>query len=394
MLSQRVGRFTESVIRGMTRECMRYGGVNLAQGFPDFDGPEEIKEAARRAITDGWNQYAITWGSPNIRKEIARKTARFNGFEPDPETEITVVCGATEGMIATLMAILNPGEEVVIFEPFYENYGPDTFLSGSVPRFVPLRPPDFTFDPEELRGAVGPATKAVILNTPHNPTGHVFTRAELESIRDLCVEFDIFAVTDEVYEHIVFDGRPHVSLASLDGMRERTITINSLSKTYSVTGWRVGYVLAPKEVTEGVRKVHDFLTVGAPAPLQEAAAAALSMPDAYYADLAAMYQAKRELLQGYLQRAEIPFIEPQGAYYIMADVSGFGASDDVDFAMCLVREHGVATVPGSSFYHSPGMGGKGKGGKDFIRFTFSKKDETLHDAGERLLGMVRDSGLE
>ena len=298
MLSQRVGRFTESVIRGMTRECMRYGGVNLAQGFPDFDGPEEIKEAARRAITDGWNQYAITWGSPNIRKAIARKTARFNGFEPDPETEITVVCGATEGMIATLMAILNPGEEVVIFEPFYENYGPDTFLSGSVPRFVPLRPPDFTFDPEELRGAVGPATKAVILNTPHNPTGHVFTRAELESIRDLCVEFDIFAVTDEVYEHIVFDGRPHVSLASLDGMRERTITINSLSKTYSVTGWRVGYVLAPEEVTAGVRKVHDFLTVGAPAPLQEAAAAALSLPDAYYADLAAMYQAKRELLQG------------------------------------------------------------------------------------------------
>ncbi|MDP6619380.1 MAG: aminotransferase class I/II-fold pyridoxal phosphate-dependent enzyme, partial [Nitrospinota bacterium] len=284
----------------------------------------------------------------------------------------------------------NPGEEVVIFEPFYENYGPDTHLSGAVPRFVPLRPPDFTFDPEDLRGAVGPATKAVILNTPHNPTGHVFTRAELESIRDICVEFDVFAVTDEVYEHIVFDGRTHVSLASLDGMRERTITINSLSKTYSVTGWRVGYVLAPKEVTAGVRKVHDFLTVGAAAPLQEAAAAALSLPDAYYADLAAMYQAKRELLQGYLQRAEIPFIEPQGAYYIMADVSGFGALDDVDFAMRLVWEHGVATVPGSSFYHSPGMGG----GKDFIRFTFSKKDETLHDAGGRLLGMVRDSGLE
>ena len=390
MLSQRVGRFTESVIRGMTRECMRYGGVNLAQGFPDFDGPEEVKEAARRAITDGWNQYAITWGNPNIRNAIARKTARFNGFEPDPETEITVVCGATEGMIATLMAIINPGEEVVIFEPFYENYGPDTHLSGAVPRFVPLRPPDFTFDPEDLRGAVGPATKAVILNTPHNPTGHVFTRAELESIRDICVEFDVFAVTDEVYEHIVFDGRTHVSLASLDGMRERTITINSLSKTYSVTGWRVGYVLAPKEVTAGVRKVHDFLTVGAAAPLQEAAAAALSLPDAYYADLAAMYQAKRELLQGYLQRAEIPFIEPQGAYYIMADVSGFGALDDVDFAMRLVREHGVTTVPGSSFYHSPGMGG----GKDFIRFTFSKKDETLHDAGGRLLGMVRDSGLE
>ena len=390
MLSQRVERFTESVIRGMTRECMRYGGVNLAQGFPDFDGPEEVKEAARRAITDGWNQYAITWGNPNIRNAIARKTARFNGFEPDPETEITVVCGATEGMIATLMAIINPGEEVVIFEPFYENYGPDTHLSGAVPRFVPLRPPDFTFDPEDLRGAVGPATKAVILNTPHNPTGHVFTRAELESIRDICVEFDVFAVTDEVYEHIVFDGRTHVSLASLDGMRERTITINSLSKTYSVTGWRVGYVLAPKEVTAGVRKVHDFLTVGAAAPLQEAAAAALSLPDAYYADLAAMYQAKRELLQGYLQRAEIPFIEPQGAYYIMADVSGFGALDDVDFAMRLVREHGVTTVPGSSFYHSPGMGG----GKDFIRFTFSKKDETLHDAGGRLLGMVRDSGLE
>jgi aminotransferase len=365
----------------MTRECLRYGGVNLAQGFPDFDGPEEIKEAACRAIAEGWNQYAITWGNPSIREAIARKTARFNGFEPNPEEEMTVVCGATEGMIATLMAILNPGDEVVIFEPFYENYGPDTILSGSVPRFVPLRPPGFTFDPDELRSAFGPATKAIIVNTPHNPTGRVFTRAELETIRDLCVEFDVFAVTDEVYEHILFDGHGHLSLASVEGMRERTITINSLSKSYSVTGWRVGYVLAPAGVTDGIRKVHDFLTVGAAAPLQEAAAAALALPDGYYTELAEMYQAKRELLQNYLRRAEIPLVEPEGAYYIMADISGFGFPDDVAFAMHLVREHGVATVPGSSFYQN------GEMGRDFVRFTFSKRDETLRDAGERLLAM-------
>ncbi|MFQ5912446.1 MAG: pyridoxal phosphate-dependent aminotransferase [Nitrospinota bacterium] len=383
MLSQRVARFTESVIRGMTRECNRYNGVNLAQGFPDFDAPEEIKEAARQAIAEGWNQYAITWGNPSIRQAIARKTARYNGIKVDPEEEITVVCGATEGMIATLMAILNPGDEVVIFEPFYENYGPDAFLSGSVPRFVPLRPPEFTFDPQELRRSFNSATRAIIVNTPHNPTGHVFTRAELEVIRDLCVEFDVFAVTDEVYEHIVFDGRSHTSLATLEGMRDRTITINSLSKTYSVTGWRIGYVLAPREATGGIRKVHDFLTVGAPAPLQEAAAVALCSPDGYYADLAAMYQAKRDLLQGYLQKAELPFIQPQGAYYIMADVSAFGFPDDVSFAMHLVREHGVATVPGSSFYQTLGMG------RDFVRFTFSKKEETLHSAGERLLAMTR-----
>ncbi|MBI2879958.1 MAG: aminotransferase class I/II-fold pyridoxal phosphate-dependent enzyme [Candidatus Tectomicrobia bacterium] len=383
MLSQRVERFTESVIRGMTRECNRYGGVNLAQGFPDFDGPEEVKEAARRAVAEGWNQYAITWGNPGIRRAIARKAAWYNGIEVDPEEEITVVCGATEGMIATLMAVLNPGDEAVIFEPFYENYGPDTVLSGSVPRFVPLHPPDFTFDPGELRGAFGPATRAIIVNTPHNPTGHVFTRGELETIRDLCVEFDALAVTDEVYEHILFDGRRHLSLAALEGMRERTVTINSLSKTYSVTGWRVGYVLAPKGLTSGIRKVHDFLTVGAPAPLQEAAAVALSLPEAYYANLAAMYQGKRDLLQGYLQRAEIPFVQPQGAYYVMADISGFGCPDDAVFAMRLIREHGVAAVPGSSFYHTPGMG------RDFVRFTFSKKEETLHKAGERLLAMAR-----
>jgi aminotransferase len=383
MASLRVGKFTESVIRGMTRECHRYGGVNLAQGFPDFDCPENIKEAARRAITEGWNQYAITWGNQKIRDAISRKTSHFNGIDIDPEEEITVVCGATEGMIATLMAILDPGDEVVVFEPFYENYGPDTILSGSVPRFVPLRPPEFTFDPEDLQKAFSPATKAIIVNTPHNPTGHVFTRSELEMVRDLCVEFDVWAVTDEVYEHILFDGHTHISLAGMDGMRERTITINSLSKTYSVTGWRVGYVLAPREITEGIRKVHDFLTVGAAAPLQEAAAVALSSPDQYYTELSKMYEDKRGLLQSYLSKAEIPFFEPQGAYYVMTDISGFGFSDDVDFAMNLVREHGVATVPGSSFYQTEGLG------RDFVRFTFSKKDETLHNAGERLLAMTR-----
>lgn len=380
MPSKRTDQFTESVIRGMTRECAHYGGVNLAQGFPDFDGPEEIKEAAQRAIAEGWNQYAITWGSHSIREAIARKTAQFNGFNVCPEEEITVVCGATEGMIATLMALLNPGDEVVIFEPFYENYGPDTILSESVPRFVSLRAPEFTFDPGELKAAIGPSTRAIIVNTPHNPTGHVFTFEELEHIRDLCVEFNLVAVTDEVYEHIIFDGRRHISLATLDGMRDRTVTINSLSKTYSVTGWRIGYVMAPPAITEGIRKVHDFLTVGAAAPLQEAAAVALSLPDSYYADLASMYEEKRGILQQFLRSSEFPFFEPQGAYYIMVDVSRFGAKDDVDFAMRLVREHGVATVPGSSFYSTEGLG------KDYARFTFSKRNETLRNAGERLLG--------
>lgn len=382
MPSKRAEQFTESVIRGMTRECARYGGVNLAQGFPDFDGPEVVKEAARRAIKEGRNQYAITWGSQSIREAIARKTARFNRFTVCPEEEITVVCGATEGMIATLMAVLNPGDEVIIFEPFYENYGPDTILSASVPRFVPLRAPEFAFDPSELKAAIGPSTKAIIVNTPHNPTGHVFTFEELEHIRDLCVEFNLLAITDEVYEHIIFDGRRHISLAALDGMRDRTITINSLSKTYSVTGWRIGYVMAPPAITEGIRKVHDFLTVGAAAPLQEAAAVALSLPDSYYEELASMYEEKRGFLQQFLRRAEFPFVEPQGAYYIMVDVSRFGAEDDVEFAMRLVREHGVATVPGSSFYNTEGLG------KDYVRFTFSKREETLRDAGERLLNAI------
>ncbi len=280
--------------------------------------------------------------------------------------------------MATLMALLNPGEEVIIFEPFYENYGPDSILSGSVPRYVPLRPPAFTFSPEELRAAFTPKTRAIIVNTPHNPTGHVFSQKELETIASLCLEFDVTAVTDEVYEHILFDGRRHLSLATLPEMRERTVTITSLSKTYSVTGWRVGYVLAPPAITSGIRKTHDFLTVGAPAPLQEAAAAALSFPDSYYQELQVMYERKRGLLAGYLEEAGIHFYMPQGAYYILADISGFGFPDDTAFAMHLIQEHGVATVPGSSFYHAPPLG------REFVRFTFSKKDETLGAAGKNL----------
>ncbi len=377
-LSRRVQGFTESVIRGMTRECMKYGGINLAQGYPDFDAPEEIKGAALRAIQEGHNQYAITWGTPSIRKAISHKVKVYQGLEIDPEEEVTVVCGATEGMMATLMALLNPGEEVIIFEPFYENYGPDCILSGSVPRYVHLRPPAFTFAPEELRAAFTPKTRAIIVNTPHNPTGHVFDQKEMETIASLCLEFDVTAVTDEVYEHILFDGHRHLSLSTLPGMRERTVTITSLSKTYSVTGWRVGYVLAPPAITSGIRKTHDFLTVGAPAPLQEAAAAALAFPDTYYQKLRTMYEHKRGLLAGYLEEAEIHFYMPQGAYYILADISGFGFPDDTAFAMHLVREHGVATVPGSSFYHAAPLG------REFVRFTFSKKDETLAAAGKNL----------
>ncbi len=386
-LSEKVGHFTESVIREMTRQAMLYNAVNLAQGFPDFPAPAEIKQAAQRAVAGDVNQYAITWGAKNLRNAIARQMGVWQGMTVEPEKEITVCCGSTEAMISTLLAVCNAGDEVVIFEPFYENYGPDSVLSGAKPKFVKLRPPkdeggEWTFDEKELRRAFDRHTKAIILNTPNNPTGKVFTRAELELIRDLCVEFDVLAITDEIYEHILYDGTKHISMASLDGMRERTVTINGMSKTYSVTGWRVGWAVAPEKITNAIRKVHDFLTVGAPAPLQEAGAAALSLPAEYYANLATGYKVRRDHLMPALTASGFKCFRPRGAYYVMTDISAFGFSDDIAFSKYLVQEIGVAAVPGSSFYRDPRDGAKQ------VRFAFCKKPETL-DAASRKLSQLQ-----
>jgi aspartate/methionine/tyrosine aminotransferase len=377
-LSAKAERFTESVIREMTRLALRYGAVNLSQGFPDFPAPAEIKRAAQEAIAADINQYAITWGAKRLRDAIAQKFERTQGVAVDPEREITVCCGSTEAMMSAMMAIINPGDEVVVFEPFYENYGPDAILSGATPRFVKLHPPDWTFDPDELAAAFGPATKAIILNTPNNPTGKVFERAEFERIRDLCVRWNAFAITDEIYEHMLYDGAQHISLASLDGMRDRTITINALSKTYSLTGWRVGWAIAPPEATAAIRKVHDFLTVGAAAPLQEAGAVAMQLPPSYYETLAREYTARRDRMLGILTGAGFKCFKPRGAYYIMTDISAFGFPDDVAFAQYLVKEIGVAAVPGSSFYRDPADG------RTHLRFTFCKKEATFQAATERL----------
>jgi aspartate/methionine/tyrosine aminotransferase len=382
-LSDKVGHFTESVIREMTRQAMVHGAVNLAQGFPDFPAPAEIKRAAQEAVASDVNQYAITWGAKNLRNAIARQMKVWQNIDVDPEKEVTVCCGSTEAMISTLLAVCNAGDEVVIFEPFYENYGPDSVLSGASPKFVKLRPPqedgsEWTFDEKELRLAFAKHTKAIILNTPNNPTGKVFTRAELELIRDLCLEFDVLAITDEIYEHILYDGTEHISMASLEGMRDRTVTINGMSKTYSVTGWRVGWAVAPEKLTNAIRKVHDFLTVGAPAPLQEAGASALSLPPAYYEKLAEGYRVRRDHLMPALTAAGFKCFRPRGAYYVMTDISGFGFQDDVSFARYLVQEIGVAAVPGSSFYRDP------KDGAEQVRFAFCKKPGTLDEAARRL----------
>jgi aspartate/methionine/tyrosine aminotransferase len=371
--------FTESVIREMTRLAMEHGAINLAQGFPDFPAPEAIKEAAVAAIRADHNQYAITWGARSLREAIAAKTRRFYGYTPDPEREITVACGATESMMAAMLAVVNPGDEVIVFEPFYENYGPDAAISGAQLVFVPLEEPDFRFDPDRLRAAFSPRTKAIVVNTPNNPSGKVFTRAELELIGALCREFDALIITDEIYEHILYDGHVHVAPATLPGLRERTITISGLSKTFSVTGWRLGYLIAPPDLTDAIRKVHDFLTVGAPAPLQEAAAVALGFPDSFYDELARMYAARREVLLSALEEVGFRVFRPQGAYYIMADITPFGATDDVAFARYLTAEIGVAPVPGSSFYHDPALG------RTKVRFTFSKREETLREAAARLM---------
>jgi len=381
-VSAKSARFTESVIREMSRVCAREGGVNLAQGFPDFAAPEAMKEAACRAIRADVNQYAVTWGAPRLRAAIAERATRYNGIPTDPERNVTVCCGATEAMIAALMAVLEPLDEVVIFEPFYENYGPDCILSGAVPRMVRLRPPDWSFDPDELRAAFTPRTRAIIVNTPHNPTGKVFTRAELETIAGLCREFDCLAVTDEIYEYILYDGAEHVSIAALEGMRERTITISGLSKTWSATGWRIGWCVASAEITGAIRKVHDFLTVGAPAPLQEAAADALGFGETYFQGLARDYLGRRDFLARALERCGFAVHLPRGAYYIMTGVTRLTDKGDVDFAMELVARGGVATVPGSSFFLEP------RDGRSLIRFCFAKKQETLERAaavlGERL----------
>jgi aspartate/methionine/tyrosine aminotransferase len=385
-LSSKTAQFTESVIREMTRLAIQYKAVNLSQGFPDFPAPIEIKRAAQEAIAADINQYAITWGSKSLRNAIAEKFARTQGVGVDPEREITVCCGSTEAMMSAMMAIVNPGDEVVVFEPFYENYGPDAILSGAQPRFVKLREPDWSFDRQELAAAFGPRTKAIILNTPNNPTGKVFERAELEQIRDLCVRWNAFAITDEIYEHMLYDDAQHISMATLDGMRERTITINALSKTYSVTGWRVGWAVAPIEVTSRIRKVHDFLTVGAAAPLQEAGAAALHFPQDYYDTLAREYTVRRDRLLGILTDAGFRCFKPRGAYYIMTDISAFEFPDDVAFAKYLVKEIGVAAVPGSSFYQNPAHG------RTHLRFTFCKTEKTFQAAAERLAKLKTGSG--
>jgi len=381
-ISARAAQFTESVIREMTRQALRHNAINLAQGFPDFPAPEELKRAAQQAIAADINQYAITWGARDLREAIAAKNAQWQGITVDPETEITVCCGATEAMIAALLAIVNPGDEVIVFEPFYENYGADAILSGAVPRYVSLHPPatadgEWHFDPAELRAAFNRHTRAIILNTPNNPTGKVFTRAELESVRDLCVEFDAIAITDEIYEHILYDGATHISPATIEGMAGRTVTINGMSKTYSVTGWRVGWTIAPADLTSAIRKVHDFLTVGAAAPLQAAGAFALALPRSYYQHLADDYLARRDQLLAALRTAGLTAYRPRGAYYIMTNIAGFNFRDDLEFTRHLIADIGVAAVPGSSFYNSTL-------GSQQVRFAFCKRPETLSAAADRL----------
>ena len=382
-ISKKAASFTESVIREMTREALKYSAVNLGQGFPDFAAPEDIKQKAMQAIEDDYNQYAITWGVKSFRDQIAAKTKWFLGLEVDPETEITVTCGSTEGMIAGMMACVDAGEEVIVFEPFYENYAPDAILSDAKPVHVPLyqTADGWHFEKDELRAAFTERTKAIIICNPNNPTGKVFTREELEFIADLCQEFDVICFTDEIYEHIIYDqaqSPKHVCMAQLDGMRERTVVINSLSKTFSVTGWRVGYVIAPPDITSAIRKVHDFLTVGAANPLQHAGAYALSLPESYYAGLQKEYQQKRDFIIPILQANGFRCEMPQGAYYVMTDISDFGYANDVEFTRFLIREIGVAVVPGSSFYHDKSLGSQK------VRFCFCKKDETLQAAAERL----------
>jgi aspartate/methionine/tyrosine aminotransferase len=375
ILSRKAESFTESVIREMTRFNLALNGpekaVNFAQGFPDFPASAEIIEAAKLALDEGYNQYATTWGAPQLRKAIAAKQTRWWGRAVDAETEVTVACGATEAMIAAMLAAVDPGDEVVVFEPFYENYGPDCILSGAVPRYVALRAPDWSFDEGELRAAFSDRTRAIVINTPHNPTGKVFSREELTLIADLCQEHDAIAITDEIYEHLVYRGE-HVSMATLPGMADRTITISGASKTYSVTGWRVGWLIAPPVLSAGIRKVHDFLTVGAAHPLQVAVATALGFPDSFYDSLLEEYRERRDAITAGLLEIGFDVRPPDGAYYVMAGIRRFGFDDDVAFARHLIERVAVATVPASSFFHDPALG------RGQVRFSFPKRMETLN----------------
>jgi len=377
--ARRLESFTESVIREMTRVADEHGAINLSQGFPDFDPPKALVEAAVRALHDGYHQYAVTWGAPRFRQALADKQRGFMGLDLDPDAHITVTCGSTEAMMTAMMTVCNPGDKVIVFSPFYENYGADAILAGADPIYVPLYPPDFVFDHSELEAAFRQGARALILCNPANPTGRVFRRDELEAIADLLREFDAFAITDEVYEHIVYEPHRHTYIASLPGMFERTISCSSLSKTYAITGWRLGYLIAPEPVTRAARKVHDFLTVGAPAPLQEAAVTALNFPTTYYDELQQAYASRRDSFLGYLDRAGLKHTVPEGAYYVLVDIDDFGAESDTDFCHWLARDIGVAAVPGSSFF--------GPDIQRWIRLHFAKKGETLEAAGERLLNL-------
>ncbi|MCG9128358.1 aminotransferase class I/II-fold pyridoxal phosphate-dependent enzyme [Candidatus Poribacteria bacterium] len=385
-LSDKSTRFTESVIRGMTQLCLQHNAINLSQGTPAYQPPDEVKYAAIEAIQEGYNQYSITWGAPDFRNAIAQKMTIFNNIPTDPTKNVTVTCGSTEGMLSSLLAIINPGDEVIIFEPFYENYGPDTIISGAKPVYVPLRESQavngimqFSYDSSELRDAFSANTKAIIINTPNNPLGKVFTVDELQEIADLCCEFDSIAITDEIYEHMIYDDKPHISLGSFPEMKDRTITVSGLSKTYSMTGWRLGYVVAPDLLTDAIRKMHDFLTVGAPHPLQRAGIAALNLPPSYYEELVIKYDKNRKQLLNTLTESGFSCFSPEGAYYIMTDISNFGFPDDTTFAHWLVKEIGVGGVPGSSFYS------RSEFGKSKFRFMFSLSKDKLDQAGDRLM---------
>ena len=378
LISQRVGGFTESVIREMTRLAQQHNALNLAQGFPDFSAPEAMKRAAMEAIENDVNQYAITWGAKRLRDAISAKYKWYQGIDVDPETMTTVTCGATEAMISSLMAIINPGDEIIVFEPFYENYGPDGILSGATPRYVTLHEPGWHFDESEMAAAFNNHTKAIVINTPNNPTGKVFSREELTFIATLCQKWGAVAVTDEIYEHILYEGREHVSIATLPGMEEQTITVNAASKTYSATGWRVGWAIAAPHLTNAIRKVHDFLTVGAPAPLQEGVSVALGFGKEYYEKLAVDYRERRDFILDVLESVGFRCFKPYGAYYVMTDFSAFGFEDDVAFSRHLVQNVGIAAVPGSSFYHDPDMG------RQKIRFAYAKRMTTLQQAAEKI----------
>ena len=375
--STRTHGFSESVIRRMTRVANKYGSINLSQGFPDFGPPKELQDALKKVATQGPHQYAVTWGAQNFRDALAAKMHHFSGVTVDPNKNIVVTCGSTEAMMASMLSVVNPGDKVIVFSPFYENYGADAILSGAIPIYVPLTPPDFSFDKEELRKAFSLHPRALILCNPSNPSGKVFTREELTYIAELAEEFDTWVITDEVYEHIIYKPFVHIHFASLPGMAQRTITCSSLSKTYSITGWRLGYVIGPEKAIDSIKKVHDFLTVGAAAPLQEAAVAGLKLPDSYYEELNALYARKKDIFLSYLDKLHLTYTKPQGAYYVLVDISEFDGSDDTRFCEWLAQEVGVAAVPGSSFFREPVQ--------HLIRFHFAKKEDTLVAAGERLL---------